>query len=496
MTQEPTVGAGVRLGSAVTRAPAIADGLVMLLLALVLLWPAAMNTAPLLFFDSFGYLRSGEAAIDFAVGPAQVGEAGATGTGKVVLDTKGDGVQTSRSVYYGLPLAALYRISGSVWLAAVVQSLALASAIFLGLRRFGVQSRWRILAAGGALALVTGLAVFSSALMPDAFAGTAILSLAVIFGFSDRIRAPELSYWLALLFASLLFHKAHLATVLGLVVALALPFYLLRRVNLKVLSGVMAVCLLAGLSHVMVDVVVKRLAGSTAAAHPFVLARMIGDGTAVKYLDAHCGEAKFRLCRYKARMPMTEEEFLFVQDKDKGAYGAADANERELLKAESGQIITGVLREYAGQQVIASATNIVRQFFAVGVMEFGRVTGLKVEEVSETFRPVAENYTHSRVFMRTMPLAELSAVMLGAYALSLMGIVGLGVAALMRRLTVDPAVLAGLFTILAGLAANAAVTGAISGVFDRYQGRIAWLMAFCLIVAVAAVRAPKPRPRS
>jgi MYXO-CTERM domain-containing protein len=42
--------------------------------------------------------------------------------------------------------------------------------------------------------------------------------------------------------------------------------------------------------------------------------------------------------------------------------------------------------------------------------------------------------------------------------------------------------------IMLGLAVNAAVSGVIGGVFDRYQGRVAWLVPLIAVAALAMVR--------
>jgi peptidoglycan/LPS O-acetylase OafA/YrhL len=47
--------------------------------------------------------------------------------------------------------------------------------------------------------------------------------------------------------------------------------------------------------------------------------------------------------------------------------------------------------------------------------------------------------------------------------------------------------------VLVGVAVNAIVSGAISGVFDRYQGRVAWLVPLALAVLMAPRREGEER---
>lgn len=42
-------------------------------------------------------------------------------------------------------------------------------------------------------------------------------------------------------------------------------------------------------------------------------------------------------------------------------------------------------------------------------------------------------------------------------------------------------------TVTIGVVLNALVCSALSGVFDRYQGRIEWLLTFCAIVSILAL---------
>jgi hypothetical protein len=49
--------------------------------------------------------------------------------------------------------------------------------------------------------------------------------------------------------------------------------------------------------------------------------------------------------------------------------------------------------------------------------------------------------------------------------------------------------------LVVGVVANAFATGALSGVFDRYQARIAWLVLLPPLFALLRwVPAPRPRP--
>ena len=95
-----------------------------------------------------------------------------------------------------------------------------------------------------------------------------------------------------------------------------------------------------------------------------------------------------------------------------------------------------------------------------------------------------DHYQNSAIAEGWMPLMEMSILMRGVYFAALVGIGSL----LWRRPRGpgrdDPDV-SFVLLLLTGMAANAVVAGAISGVFDRYQGRVAWLASLGFAVLLA-----------
>ncbi len=88
-----------------------------------------------------------------------------------------------------------------------------------------------------------------------------------------------------------------------------------------------------------------------------------------------------------------------------------------------------------------------------------------------------DHYRNTAIAQGWMPLAQISILMRAVY---FAGLVGIGMMLWQRGRGViagDSAEVRFVLLLLVGIAANAAVSGAISGVFDRYQGRVAWLAA-------------------
>jgi hypothetical protein len=471
---------------------------IWLFTTVLLLAPAAWNGAPLLYPDSMGYFRAGEATLNI-VGRTlshSLETPSAASTGAVVrLDTKGDGIQTSRSIYYGVPLVALYDISGGTWAVVLFQSALVAAFVAAALRRF-LPERPRLQFLGAlAIATIGGLGFYSSLLLPDVFLGVALVSLAALLAFHREMKVGELSFWLLGVLAAALVHKGHLFVMVLTVGGMGLALLLLRQVATRLIGVLVMTLALAFVAHSVIDLTVKRVTGAAPVSPPFVLARMIGDGTAEKYLAAHCGTADFQTCRYVSRMPMSENQFLWSHDRRLGAFGQATPAEREKIIAEAPGIVIGTLKEHLPLQVVVTSWNVIRQFFCVGVNELGNVRGL-APDMAISFRDALTAYPTTAVGQRTMPLGAISWMMLVTYLLGLMGLVATTVAFAARRRTVWAPAKVGIGALLLGLIFNAVLSGAVSGVFDRYQGRVAWLVVFAVLVALAgqspATREPTP----
>jgi hypothetical protein len=461
--------------------------LAAILLALALLWPAAWNGAPILFSDSASYLRSGEAALEAV---ARLSEPG--GGGPRPGDLRGYGISTQRSVYYGAPFIRTLELGGP-WLPALLQALLVSVTLLVGLRRLGLAGLASRAGVAAVLVPVSGVAIFASTLMPDVLAGTMVLSMALLLAYAGRFPRGEWTWLFLMVVLGALVHRSNLALAMVLLVA-ATPVLALCRVNwprtVLALAAALALC---GAAHSAVDQVIRKITGYPPVPLPFLLARVIGDGTAQPYLERRCAAERFFSCKFLRKMPMTENEFLWSWDPKRIAFAGERYEGRARIDAEESRIVMGVVRDDPVRQLIASSGNAVQQFFDVGATEFRRQVPVS-RRISPPIHRLLVDYQRTELAHGRIPMIELSWLMLGVYLVSL----AVGVGVLARRW---PGVWAGLrrnsgpedelrfwaaFVImLKGLAINAAVSGVLAGVFDRYQGRVAWLAALFALVALA-----------
>lgn len=454
-----------------------------LLLGITLFAPALINRQPILYSDSVGYFHAGYAAVEqiaTRLHPVtQVSgtesRSGQAPTPRLARQEK-DGISTARSVYYGLSYVMAY-LAGGVWAPVACQVLLTLACLLLAARRSLAMNAWVRWAALFAISLVSGLGFFADTMMPDVFAGLMLLAVGMLLAYGKQLRDWERAFWLAIVLLACLFHKSHL---LILILVLFMASFFLWRKHAKELAQLLAAAILGFAGHYAVELTVGHLTGKPPIATPFLLARLIGDGTAQEYLAQACPTRHFATCKYLPRMPMSENEFLWSRDPEKSIMGTADRDTRAAIVAESGEIVRATILEHPVQQLLATAKGILRQFTTVGVTELGLIPSDDANPIA-ILRPVMENYRASAIATgKSVPLAVISATMLAVYIASFMGSLLL----FRRHASAAPAHrLAAI--LLVGVGANAIVCGAISGVFDRYQGRVAWLALMALAVLLA-----------
>lgn len=448
-----------------------------------------LNTLPILYPDTVGYYHMGESALSIAdglmPGPASTGGGAQDHIDAMRAD---DGVSTARSVYYGAPLVLLHRVGGT-WLVAFLQGLLSVAAVWIllgSLRIKGTALRFGI----AMLAGIAGAAAFSATLMPDYLTGLAILGASVVIARWSFLGSGERAFWLLLILAGGLAHKAIFAVLLLLALAGAVLLRLDRQ-SLRpalVLGGAVGI-ILAG--HMLVGTLIERVSGRPPLDPPFLLARVVGDGTVKRYLDQNCGREEWVLCTYRDRMPMSENDFLWGRDPIKSIYATASLDVKERILGEANRLAIRTILAHPAEQVGRSMLNFTRQLALAGVEEYG-VKPNQAEIDDSGLRPDLYRYdAESGIARGTMPLKTVSVVISLCY---LTGAVMLLLLVWRRHHGLDRSLLLLATVAVSGVVLNAVIHGAVAGVFDRYQGRVAWLvplLAVCVLIRSREVQAAK-----
>lgn len=450
-------------------------------LTFLMLWPAWYNGQPLIFPDSVGYERAGAATL---AATHMVPEPGPPAhSGHVMIDRGNDGVSTARSPFYGVPLT-LALDAGGTWAVAALQSAVIAAALMMAMRRLHVPLPIAA-AAVAVLALASGLAVYAEALMPDVFLGLMVLGFAMLL--AVPMPRVERWAWLFAVVAAMLFHKAFLAVGICLTIGAAIGArrFLLDRAMIMLLAGC---CLAALAGHKLVEVSVQRVTGQPPLSVPFLLARYGASPVLGLYLGDTCSPPRFVICRYRDRLPLAPDEFLWGEH---SLYTGVPKADRETIAAQANTVLLGAVTARPVAAVVEAVRGAVVQLFTVGMSDFA--IGIPAStRIDARMAPAMTVYPASAIARRTFPVRPLGLLSLGLYLTG-----AIAIAATVRRTmrsvaptssspplgqagVARPVVLIGV--LVTGVVVNAVVSGVLSGVFERYQGRIAWLLPFGAVV--------------
>lgn len=422
--------------------------------AALLAAPALLNGYPLLYWDSADYIE-----MPF--------------TGEVPV---------WRTASYVL-LTALAKPTGTLWTAVAVQCGLIAYILHEVLATLTPARPWRTLVPVTlGLSALTALPWFTSQLMADGFTGVLVLGMATLaFWRTDNGSARRLGLAAALALAMAV-HTSHVAVAGGIVLALLAlrglgqlgPWRWLR-------PRVLLPSLVIGLGILIAVTANWSLTGRTFLSQStgsLMLARLVQDGIAKRYLDAVCpGGAKLRMCRVRNRLPGNANAFLWFPGPfyEIGGWSRAVQDEARFIVQDS-------LRLLPVEHVKAALRLTLEQLLMVrtgdGVVNLDTIhAGDSIE--TDPFMPrVIGRYfpgdlaAYMASHQRDNPdFTWINHVHVPVAAAGLALCLTVLIAGIARRDRVAAGV--ALITVLAVLG-NAFVCGALSNPNHRYQARVAW----------------------
>ncbi len=478
--------------------------------AVMLCLPALWNGLPFFYPDTPTYLRGAQKVADQVA--SRLAPTAQSQAARAVEPTQGSPLTTDpqtpaaavrgltsledqvvlagRSVYYGSLLLAGER-AGSLWLAAAAQALCVAAVLHLLMVRL-----WRIrpaafLGTTAVLSLATPLGVYAGLLMPDVFAGLAILAVAALCVYWRQLSWTQRGLLAAVLLFGLLAHASHVAVAaVLLLVALGLRAWNPRWQGLSApaLSLAGACVVLAIAAEWAFALGVQKAVGQPPLRLPFVSAHLIEMGPGTDFLRARCPQAGYALCAYRENYPTAWDDFLFSTDPTRGTFALADAATKRRIVAQqwqfAGEVIAfdpmGVLRGWVA--------DVLRQLmaFRVDMWSFGpSQLAMYAGRVSpDTFAALQTSRgLHEPAYNRMLTAATYAST--GASLL-------LALWWALRRRAGAPArvpqrleQVAGL--VVAGVVANALVCATAASWLDRFQSRVIWLVPFLTLTVLALI---------
>jgi hypothetical protein len=476
----------------------------VIVVALMLLVPAILNGSPFIFLDSDQYFTVGqrifEAVFSSAGEAAAAPQSGDAAARASATTPNGGGflaaIAGGRSPVYSL---ALYLTSNflSQWTLALIQAAVCALLIVRFCQLAWGRLDWTlVLTAAVLLSFLTGLGFHAAFMMPDVFAGCLVLALTIFLYFKPAGRIENILL-LGGAFAMATLHTTNLLLVLSALIAVAIVSAIERKPLAPMLPRLAAVVAIAVASLAFNTVYaagVRAVAGETVRSPPYLMARVIGDGTGEAFLAKHCdGQSKpFAACAYADIDFQNHDTFLW--EPSSGGFQTADSEMRAALSAEELRFAAAVLAADPAAQLAASLQNFTRQLVTAPIDEIGygvpflatfpgwtdsaimRVTpGAEACNTAGGCPQPAFGWVWSRIVgtvnMLVLPLFLIGSVILFANRK------GLNID--LPDATVRVVQAAWFIALL--VAANAAICGILSGVNGRYQTRLVWVLALAVI---------------
>jgi hypothetical protein len=425
---------------------------------------AFFNGAPLLYADSIDYLLHGSEAVH------------ALFTGEATE------WWSTRSFLYALAILPLH-LHITAWPIVAFHAAVTAWVLYLTLRTtLPRYSQIRFLAAVALLTAFTSVSWFVSYVMPDLFAALLLLAIQLLcFQWRNLARGERIGV-VALTWFAIVSHTSHALIAGGMIPVVAAIGMLGRRPGSKRLipAARLASVLVAALgATLLVNAALMGNASLSGRRPPFLLARVIADGTAAPFLDEHCDDLDLALCAWAGRLPDSIRDVLWSRG---SVWGSAPAAMRERLRKEELAVVIGSIRNDPGAQLSASAANFWNQLITFGYWGSYYPDPYIEARIDEALPRYAESFygtrqgrqaLHEAIFGRlhtVVVVGSLAVIVLSAYALR-------------RRIPTAPAILAVIVGL--GVVGNAAITGILSNVEERYQSRVVWLIPLLAFIAAA-----------
>lgn len=444
------------LGTGNSRAGWIALG-ATLVAGIGFTWPAYWNGYPLLFNDSGVYIGN----------------------------SAGAPFHPDRAIGYALFLRG-FSWGGTLW--SVVLWQGLFTAALLGRVAWWLGGTRRALAVAVSAAVVVLASAgprYGSYLMPDVF--TAWLFLGAVLwlvspSWLDRVAAG------LVLVVAILVHNSHLPIALACAGGLLAVSALLRQrgqvtpAQLRRVAALGIVVLASLPAALAMNFAFTGRAVVLNSTSSYILAQFVETGVAGKTLDRYCAELDWELCRYReqvhAHTGTNEGWFLFGQDSPFRAQHSGGEN------PEYDDIVRHAFRCCLPEIVVATARGAFRQFFAIDSAHSldewhtrtsvrGAVTWYYKRDKLDVRTSHQARDEPVRAVLHPLPEGPLHVVLLLIAA-------GLGWDSWRRGDRTAVWLLVGLLGLLV---VNALVSAFGSTLWPRYQGRIAWLLPYCVTLA-------------
>lgn len=417
-------------------------------------WPALFNRYPLLYPDSMTYIGYGRPVA------------------RALFLHKLSDYYGFRSLIYSLSIFP-FHWNVTLWPVVALQALLAAYVIWLVVRSIlSRQTVWCYLVLCVLLSLVTTLSWFVSLIMPDILGPVLYLCIYLLVFARETVSRVERVAVILIAWWAVASHATHLILAAGLCVLLALLLVIRRKsvhIRWRAVGEVAMIVLFAAAAQVALNGYLLGEPSLNGERPPFLMARVIADGTGRLYLEQHCGEVKFSICEDVHNLPDNTDDFLWGEN---GIWQSASQEKEIRLRQEEIPFVLATLWAYPRAQISRSASNFWEQLTTFGLEDIGPNDWV-LKEFDSVLPSGRSRYLQSRQARDALPTDFFMSIQKWTVIASLVVIILFTVHMWRRR----PPRLVGLGVVIVfTLIANAFVTGVLSTLEERYQSRVIWLL--------------------
>jgi hypothetical protein len=424
--------------------------------ALLMTWPAFYNGFPLLYPDSMTYLGDGPVLAR-----------------KIFLHQSSN-YYGMRSFFYSLGIFPLHW-NITAWPIVMAQAALIAYVLWLVVRSIlprRAVTCYLILIAG--LSLLTSLSWYVSIIMPDILGPVLYLAFYLLvfaretLSRAERLTISGIACW------AVTAHATHMMLAVALCVVLTLVLLLQRQPMQRIvraageMGGILAIAAVAQLTLYGYIYGEPSLNGERP---PYLMARLVADGTGRKYLEQHCGEVQWTTCTRVRSLAGDADHFLWDTD---GGWGGASATEQKEMRREEMSFVLATVYAYPGEQLSKSMMAFWTQLQTFGIEDLDPSTWV-ADQFDEVLPAERGHYLASRQARNALHIEEFTAFHIWVVRSLFLATVSL---LLLSWRQLSPRLVGLTIVIFFIVVANAFVTGTMSMVDERYGSRVIWLIPF------------------
>jgi hypothetical protein len=335
-------------------------------------------------------------------------------------------------------------------------------------------SAWLLAAVIAAMSVSSGVGLFVSKVIPDAWAAPAVLAEHLLAWHGGDLGKRERAAMAGILAFAGASHMATFGVLAGLSVLYVIAWLARKRLRLVPTGIVFAsAAVWSGLLLLLcVNVIVAGRFALTPGGEVFLLGRMVEDRMASEILHEECPRSDWQLCAYRDALPDYAEAFIFDgQSPLQKIGGASDPRAR----SEIISIITRSIVRHPIEHLERAVSLTALQFVDVGIGD--AMEPLMVQHARWTLTRYApqlvRGFDSARQQTESIDLSPWSDWIVAPISIVASFTLVVLAVSLWRGDRRHEAMLpAMMFMALVG---NAAICGVTIGSSDRYQARLAWI---------------------